>query len=165
MRYVATVEGKSFVVEINRQGELLLDGRPYAVDLKGIDRLSLYSLLLDNASYEVLVEEREGKYYVLLRGELYEVVVEEELAHRLARIRRGWAPPGGEIAIRAPMPGLVIEVPVTEGQPVQENDVLVILESMKMENELRAPKDGVVQGIRVTPGQSVERDQILVTIK
>lgn len=83
---------------------------------------------------------------------------------RLAQAARGFAPPSGEIAIKAPMPGLVVDVPVQTGQAVDEGSVLVVLESMKMENELKAPRAGVVSQVRVQSGQSVEEQETLVAI-
>jgi biotin carboxyl carrier protein len=62
------------------------------------------------------------------------------------------------------MPGLIVAIPVNEGQLVKKGDVLIILESMKMENELKAPRDGSVSAVRVTSRQNVEQNQTLVTI-
>ena len=71
MRYVTAVDGKTFAVEITEGGEVIVDGRAYAADLRHIESLSLYSLLVDNQSYEAFVEEREGEYRVVLRGKMY----------------------------------------------------------------------------------------------
>ena len=125
---------------------------------------SIYSLLLGNASYEALVEARGDCYEVLLQGTLYRVCVQDERMRRLAEAARGFAPPSGEIAIKAPMPGLIIDVPVEVGQAVEAGNILVILESMKMENELRAPRAGVISQVRVQNGQSVEQQETLVAI-
>jgi biotin carboxyl carrier protein len=66
--------------------------------------------------------------------------------------------------LRAPMPGLIVAVPVEDGQKVSRGDVLVILESMKMQNELKAPRDGVVGRIRVHAGDSVEQKKTLLSV-
>jgi biotin carboxyl carrier protein len=71
---------------------------------------------------------------------------------------------GHEAGVKAPMPGLIIRVLVEVGDTVERNEKVVILESMKMENELRSPREGVVTAVRVTPGASVEKDQILILI-
>ena len=70
----------------------------------------------------------------------------------------------GDFMLKAPMPGLVIDVPVAEGQAVKKGDVLVILESMKMQNEFKAPLDGIVQRIKVKPGQTVEQHVLMLTV-
>ena len=136
MKYYATIDNQTFEIEINQQGELYIDGQCEEVDFQSIGGSSIYSLLLGNASYEALAEMRNDCY----------------------------APPGGEIAIRAPMPGSIIAVPVDVGQSIDEGDVLVVLESMKMENELKAPRAGVVSQVRVQSGESVNQHQTLVAI-
>ncbi len=164
MRYYATVEDRTYEIEINQLGELCIDGECAEVDFQSIGGTSFYSLLLGNASYEALVEERDDCFEVLVQGTLYRVCVQDERMRRLAQAAKGFAPPGGEIGIKAPMPGLIVDVPVQEGQAVEEGTVLVILESMKMENELRAPRAGVVSQVRVQSGQSVEQNETLVAI-
>jgi pyruvate carboxylase subunit B len=62
------------------------------------------------------------------------------------------------------MPGLVVAIPVEEGQPIQKGQVLLILESMKMQNELKAPRDGTVGRVRVKPGETVEQKQTLLSV-
>ena len=62
------------------------------------------------------------------------------------------------------MPGLVVSIPVSEGQAISTGDVLVILESMKMQNELSSPRDGTVTRLRVKPGDSVERRETILTV-
>ena len=70
----------------------------------------------------------------------------------------------GEFILKAPMPGLVVAVPVGEGQEVKKGQVILILESMKMQNELKAPRDGVIQRIKVKAGESVEQKQTLLSV-
>jgi biotin carboxyl carrier protein len=164
MKYYATIDDVTFEIEINQLGELCIDGECTAVDFQSIGGSSIYSLLLGNASYEALVEARDDCYEVLVQGTLYRVCVQDERMRRLAQAAQGFAPPSGEITIRAPMPGLIVDVPVEQDQHVDKGDVLVILESMKMENELRAPRAGVVRQVRVVQGQSVEQHETLVAI-
>ena len=134
------------------------------MDFQSIGGGSIYSLLLGNASYEALVEARDDCYEVLVQGTLYRVNVQDERMRRLAQAAQGFAPPSGEIAIRAPMPGLIVDVPVQEGQEIEEGSVLIVLESMKMENVLKAPRAGIVSQVRVQSGQSVKQQEILVAI-
>ena len=164
MKYYATIDDQTFEIEINQHGELCIDGKCEEVDLKSLSGSSIYSLLLGNASYEALVEARDDCYEVLVQGTLYRGCVEDERMRRLAQAARGFAPPSGEIAIKAPMSGLIVNVQIHEGQEIQEGDVLIVLESMKMENEIKAPRDGVVSQVRVEPGQSVEQNKTLVAM-
>jgi len=164
MKYSTTVGDKTFIIDVNRDGEVTVDEQVVPVDFLPIDRVTAYSLLLDNNSYEVIVNEEGNGYQVLVLGHLFTVRVEDERAQRLAQASRGFIPGSGEIQIKAPMPGLIVAVPAVEGQIVKRGDVLVVLESMKMENELKAPRDGSVTAVRVQTRQSVEQNQALVTI-
>ncbi|MGH2593186.1 MAG: biotin/lipoyl-containing protein [Anaerolineae bacterium] len=165
MKYATTVGEHTYIIEINRDGEIVIDGEAYAADLQSIDGLGTFSLILSNASHEALVEEREGAIGVLLRGQFYPVRVEDERARRLAESSRGLGTPSGEVLLKSPMPGLIVAVKVHSGQNVNKGETLVILESMKMENELKAPRDGKVGAVRVEPKQVVEQGQTLVTIE
>jgi biotin carboxyl carrier protein len=71
---------------------------------------------------------------------------------------------GGEFQLKAPMPGLIVSVLIEDGQAIEKGQVLVVLESMKMQNELKAPRAGTVERIRVKAGETVEQRQILLTI-
>jgi biotin carboxyl carrier protein len=164
MKYYATIDEQTFEIEINQLGELCIDGECAVVDFQSIAGSSIYSLLLGNVSYEALVEARDECYEVLLQGTLYRVSVQDERMRRLAEAAQGFAPPSGEIAVKAPMPGLVVDVAVREGQAVKAGSILVILESMKMENELKAPRAGVISQVRVHRGQTVEQHETLVAI-
>jgi len=90
--------------------------------------------------------------------------VEDEREKRLKTSFQGTARPGAEFILKAPMPGLVISVQVSEGQLVEKGQILVILESMKMQNELRAPSAGIITRLRIKSGESVEQKQILLNL-
>ncbi|MBI3763191.1 MAG: biotin attachment protein [Chloroflexi bacterium] len=164
MKYATTLNDKTYIIEINDDRHIVVDGVEYAIDFASLAGQSLYSLLLDNESYESFVEEREEAWQVLLRGVLYEVRVADEREERLRKASGGLAVSGGEFSLKAPMPGLVVAVPVAEGQTVVKGDNLIILESMKMQNELKAPRDGTVSRVRVKAGDSVEHNQVLATM-
>ncbi len=164
MKYITTVNDQEFVIEIDQDDEVVVNGERYAVDFQQLPEGGLTSLLLNNQSFEAVVEERENAWEVLVRGELYSVTVLDERAHRLAQARGSSADMSGEAAMKSPMPGIIIATPVAEGERVKKGDKVIILESMKMENELRAPRDGVVARLHVKPGDGVEKNQVLATI-
>lgn len=164
MKYAVTVKGQTFAIEITSQEGVRVGDRTHKVDLQSIDAALLYSLLIDNRSYEVLIEEQGAEYRVLLLGELYTVQVEDDFRHQIPRQRQVRARPSRRVAVKAPMPGVAVAVPVSEGQEVSTGDVLVILESMKMENEVRAPCDGRVTRLRVGPSDTVEKGQTLLVL-
>lgn len=164
MKYITTLNGVRFEIEINNDGTLLINGQPRTVDFLSFDDTDLYSIITDTASHELLVGENEGQFEVLLRGHRFNVEVLDERTQLLNARRGSAAVDSGEISIRSPMPGLVVAIPVTEGQEVKAGETVIILESMKMQNELKAPRDGVVQRISAEEGKSVEQNKILITI-
>jgi biotin carboxyl carrier protein len=163
MKYVTTIGERQYSIEINRDGQLTIDGVAQPIDLRVIDEAT-FSLLINNASYEALVETSNGEIQVLLHGRLYTARVEDERASRLSRSSGGLHAGSGEVTIKSPMPGLIVSVPVSEGQAVTQGQTIVVLESMKMENELKAPRAGTITAIKVAPRQSVEQHQPLVVL-
>lgn len=163
MKYFATIDGQEFVIEVG-QDSIKVDDQTFDIDFLELAERGMVSLLINNRSIEAIVEEEDDTSSVLVKGELYTVRVQDERTRRLAQARGETAADGGELVLKSPMPGIVIATPASEGQVVKKGDQIIILESMKMENELRAPRDGVVTRITVTPGTSVEKDQILAVI-
>jgi biotin carboxyl carrier protein len=164
MRYLTTIGDRTYTIDINQDSEVVIDGQRRALDFRAIDDDGLFSLLLDNNSFEALVEEGEGEYRVLINGVLYHAQVADERAKRLAEAAGAFAPTSGEVNIKSPMPGLIVAVHVSEGQAVKKGQVIVVLESMKMENELKAPRDGAVTSVKVQPRQAVEQNQVLIVL-
>jgi len=164
MKYIATVRDQEFTIDVNREDEVTIDGTTYAVDIQGMNGDSLYSLIIDGRSYDVFIDEQDEDFLVVMWNGLFEVQVQDERTRRLAGLRRGPVAPVGEVLIKAPMPGVVAKVLVSEGQQVKTGDIVVVLESMKMQNEFKSPRAGVVHNVRVRTGDKVDQDQIMVTI-
>jgi biotin carboxyl carrier protein len=165
MKYITTVEDKQFLVEIIDEKHVSVDGKIYNVDFESVSGQPVFSLIVDGKSHEAYVQEGDEIWQVLMRGQLYPVKVEDEREKRLRAAAGGGVAETGEFHLRAPMPGLVIAIPVTDGQEVKKGQVLLILESMKMQNELKSPRDGKVSRIRVKPGESVEQKQALLSVQ
>ena len=109
------------------------------------------------------------KYRVNVNGSLYEIEIEEmaspaKMSAPAAAPAAAPAPAGAGAQVKAPMPGTILDVKVQAGQSVKKGDVLVILEAMKMENEICAPSDGKITGVNVRKGDSVETQALLCTI-
>jgi biotin carboxyl carrier protein len=164
MKYQVRIEDHTFEVNIDPKGTVTVDGEPVAFDFGEVGGMGLYSLLVNNESFEALVEQSADIYKVLMRGYMYDVHVLDERSRILQRRSNLMAADTGEIAVRAPMPGLIVDVPVEVGQEVEAGEKVVILESMKMENELKTPRDGRVERVNVAKGDSVEQNQALVVI-
>lgn len=163
MRYFARVGEREYVVDIENDG-VFVDGEPVEVDLEqsGVDEL--YSVLFGGRSYELLIEPRRYTYDITLHGEFYSVQVEDERSRRL-NANRKLVLPEGDLAITAPIPGLVVKVLVVEGEEIEEEQPLILLEAMKMENELRAVRAGRVKQVKVTAGQRVEQHAVLIVLE
>jgi len=164
MKYITTVNGHEYTIEILDEAHLSLDGVVYELDFERVGNQPVYSLVLGGQSFEAHVYTDEEQWQVLLRGDMYRAVVEDERERRLRSQLEGAPVERGEFHLKAPMPGLVIAIPAEEGQPVEKGDVLLILESMKMQNELKAPRAGKVSRVRVAPGERVEQKQTLLSV-
>lgn len=165
MKYLTTVNNVEYEVELLEDGQVLVNQRPYQVDFSEVDGGQAFSLLVDGRSFEAfLSEDEEDGIQVVIEGVRYavEVIDEQEKLLRQAGAETGLA--GGVFELSAPMPGLVVKVPVSVGDQVQKGQVLVILESMKMQNELKAPHAGVVTVVNVSDGDNVEKRDVMVAL-
>lgn len=168
MKYFATVDDQTYEISIDHQGQVIVDGIEMAADMRLVGGQRFYSLILDHVSYEIVLDndpEQRNLYGVMVSGLRYAVKVQDERSRRLALVDRSLRAPEGELVIKAPIPGLIVKAPVEPGQQLAEGDTLLILEAMKMENELRAPRAGVVHEVRVKPGDQVALGQALVTLR
>lgn len=161
MKYVAIINNQQFEVEIEKDGTVKINGEQRAVDFLTLGP-SLYSVITDTKSVELVIEEEKGKYEIQMGGRLYEGMVLDERAMLMAQRRGGITVSSGEL--RSPMPGLIIAVLLTEGERVEAGQTVVILESMKMQNELKATISGVISSVHVQAGQTVDKDAVLVNI-
>jgi len=164
MKYITTIGDRQYTIEFLGENQIDVDGVIYDVDFESVSGQPVFSLLVDGDSHEAYVYSDEDRWEVHLQGIQYRVVVEDEREKRL-RSSFGFGPEqSGEYYLKAPMPGLVISIPISNDQVISKGDVLVILESMKMQNELRSPRDGVVSRVRVKEGDVVERKQTLLSV-
>ena len=145
-----------------QNGHLLIDGEPVTYAFEPVSE-RYYSLLIDGRSLPVVVEEEPGgRLCVTVAGRPVAVQVKDEKTLLLERFGLNDTAGEAERTIHAPMPGLVLNVMVEPGQEVHAGQGLLVLEAMKMENELRAHIDGVVKALHVTPGDAVVKNALLV---
>lgn len=161
---ITVVGDKSFTSTSIGEGTVMIDGAPRALDFQSIDNGGLYSILLDNKSFEALVEQSEGEYQVLISGTLYHVNVADERAKRLAEAGGALCRHHRRAQHQVAHARAHRRHPVNEGDHIKKGQVLVVLESMKMENELKAPRDGHVTMIKVALHQAVEHGQVLLVL-
>jgi len=165
MKYITTIDSKEFVVEVLDKQHIALDGKLLEVDFESVGGQPVYSLIVDGKSYEAYVYSEEDGWQVVLLGRQYPVRVEDEREKRLRSVGGSTVSESAEFHLKAPMPGMVVAIPIGEGQMVEKGQVLVILESMKMQNELKSPRAGIVSRLRVKPGDGVEQRQTLLSVQ
>jgi acetyl/propionyl-CoA carboxylase alpha subunit len=138
-----------------------LNDRWYGVDFVPTGRIGLYSLLIDGRSFEVYAEARTGGWDILIGTRVFSVDTGPARP-----VGRGAAPePEGVWLLRSPLAGIIVETLVAPGDAVRAGQVVLIVESMKMNNELTAARGGAVSDIYVRPGERVERGVQLLRIE
>ncbi|MHB1326761.1 MAG: acyl-CoA carboxylase biotin carboxyl carrier protein subunit [Gemmatimonadales bacterium] len=163
MKYVVSIAGQQVEVEIV-PGGVRVGGTVRRAELRRVAGTPLANLLLDDSSWIVALSPgKPGEWALQRRGERFEVdVIDERTRHIRSLVGEGKAQ-GGPVVLKAPMPGLVVRVLVEPGQTVVPGQGLVVLEAMKMENELKAAGAGTVDQILAKPGQAVEKGAQLIT--
>lgn len=164
MIYTTTIGDREYRVEILDEHTIAVNGHFYEIDFHSISDQPVYSLLVDGQSFEAYISSTDVEWQVLIFGHLITAEVEDERERRLRLNSGSTVAEKDEFILKAPMPGLVVSVLVEEGQSVHSGDVLVILESMKMQNELKTPRAGMVTRLRVKAGDSVEIRQNILSI-
>jgi biotin carboxyl carrier protein len=164
VKYYARVGENEYEIEID-QGKVLVNGAPVEVDLEQVGVPELYSVLFSGRSYDMLVQPDRFTYTITFRGEQFQVQVEDERSRRLNTGRRAPALPHGELAIKAPISGLIVKVLVEPGHEIADGQALVLLEAMKMENEIRSLRAGIVKSVAVAAGKRVEQNEVLLVLE
>ena len=167
--YRVEVGGQALTVEVSERDDGLYvrvgDGVPRRVEVAVSREDGELSLLVGGEVVQGLIGPREDGVVVVVDGRAVETIVLDERAARLASAAAGGRPRTSETAVRAPMPGLVVAVPVEVGQSVARGTTLVVLSAMKMQNELTAAADGTVKEVLVGAGQTVDQNQVLVRLE
>jgi biotin carboxyl carrier protein len=165
---VGSEEKRVLIEETGRLYSVEIDGRKRLVDCRTVSgEVGRLSLIIDNRSYVIEsapVRVDEGTYYTKIAGRRYDLEIFDE---RLTAVRQ--ASPrkkeNGPYVIRSPMPGLIIDVRVSPGDRVAPESTVVVVEAMKMQNELLAEVNGIVRSVNVKPRDTVESKALLLEIE
>lgn len=165
MKYYVKVNNEAHEVElVERSGriELSYDGKAVDARYEEIDRLGQVSLFMEETCYAVSLEGNSENVLVTVAGRLYEVEIEDERERAAHQAERSRSQSSGDV--KSVMPGVVVELLVSEGESVEQGQPLLILEAMKMQNEIGAPAAGVVKRVHVKEGQAVKGGAKLLSL-
>lgn len=172
MRYFANVGNRDFELELrtSAQGlEVLFGGKTFAIDCspvnagaRGDGTGEKFSILIDHRSFDVIADGDGRKLSLIVDGHAYHAEVEDERERAMSAIAGHGGPAGG--LVESVMPGIVRKVDVKVGDAVKPGDRLLVLEAMKMENEIRAEHGGLIDKVLIAEGQTVDGGQPLVLI-
>jgi pyruvate carboxylase subunit B len=166
VKYVVDVGAELIDVTIDG-GTVRIEGEELSASLSDLPGTPIALLTLGDAVHRVVVArgEARGRYALSIDGRRYDVEALDERTRAIRELSKASAVASGPAPLVAPMPGLIVRVRVEVGSTVQPGQGLVVMEAMKMENELRAVAGGVVKAIRVSPGMAVERGSTLVELE
>jgi glutaconyl-CoA/methylmalonyl-CoA decarboxylase subunit gamma len=162
MKYVVLLDGQAIEVEVEGD-RVTIDGHTHSATIGIIPGTPLRQLLIDGRPLTLSVEAiGRGRWAITPKGERWEMEVLDERARHIRSLAGGGDQRRVSGVLKAPMPGLVLRVQVQPGEQVAAGAPLVVLEAMKMENELKAGASGTVKSVRVAAGEAVEKGQVLV---
>ena len=165
MRYFVTIGDREIEVDLSGATPTV-DGTPVHAEMVAVPGTPVRHLLVDGHSHAFVAQpaERRGRWQIALGAARFTVDAVDERT-RAIREMTGDVGQETEKVVTAPMPGLVVRVEVEVGQAVRAGQGVVVVEAMKMENELKAPADGTVARIEVQPGQTVEKGATLIVLE
>ena len=165
MTYEVVIDGTTHRVELSREEgkwECRLDGRPVSVDAV-LSRHDVLSLVIDGSAFEVKREVTPTDLHLWVGSARYTAAVRDPRSLRARKDARAGAQ--GTKKVLAPMPGRVVRLLVAEMAEVQAGQGLLVIEAMKMQNELRSPKKGVVKRILAAEGATVNAGEVVAIVE
>jgi len=162
----AAVKNSSYQIDFQKE-EVIIDGQEFDLDLVKLSE-GKYHIISNHKSYSVeLVSLDKTKKLVSVKvnNHVYEVALKDKMDELLEKLGMDNLAEAKTEDLKAPMPGLILEIAVEKGQSVVKGDKLLILEAMKMENVIKAAGDGIVEDIKVNVGDSVDNGQILIAFE
>lgn len=166
MKYVVTVNGERIEATVDADGVRVGD-RVVHASLTDVGGTPVTVLTMGPDVHRVVIQRgsRRGEYALWVDGHRYDVEALDERTRAIRDLSNEGSRSSGPAPLVAPMPGMIVRVNVEVGDAVQPGVPLVVMEAMKMENELRASAVGVVKAVRVSPGTAVERGTVLVELE
>jgi acetyl/propionyl-CoA carboxylase alpha subunit len=166
VKYIVQLNDQRKTVSIQPEGVRYEGEAAVHGELSDIEGSPVRMVKLGTHVYRVVAERRQGKgrYTLWVDGHRFETEALDERTRSIRDLSAATAGPSGPAPIIAPMPGLIVRVNVSVGDRVEAGQGIVVMEAMKMENELRATAPGTVQSIEVAAGTAVEKGTLLVSL-
>ncbi len=168
MQFFAKISPKEFQIAVNDSGQkniIKIDGKTAQVEFQEVGSGNLFSLLVNQRSYQTFIERRTNGYLVTVNNHKYFVELEDERTRQIRQLIKTDEQVHRQVEIKAPMPGLIVKINVKEGDVVRKGDSLIFIEAMKMENDIRASAAGRVKKIFKKEKASVDKDAVLMLIE
>jgi biotin carboxyl carrier protein len=167
MKYVVQLNDERKEVTLGSEGVSYENSSTQRAELSDIEGSPIRMMKIGTRVYRVVVQRRQGRgrYTLWIDGYRFEAEALDERTRAIRDLSAATAGPVGPAPVRAPMPGLIVRVNVKVGDEVQAGQGLVVMEAMKMENELRATAAGTVRSVEVSPGTVVEKGALLVALE
>jgi glutaconyl-CoA/methylmalonyl-CoA decarboxylase subunit gamma len=162
---VAYINSARKRVSLLKDSVINIDGKEFHFEIKPLDN-STFLLVIQNKVYEVTLQELEdGKYSIVVNGNLFEVEILTALQEKAKKLLEEKRSVNHEFEVKAPMPGMILKIKKQIGESVNSGEPIIILEAMKMENELRSPITGKIKELFVNEGNPVEKGIKLFSIQ
>jgi acetyl/propionyl-CoA carboxylase alpha subunit len=167
VKYIVRLNDTEKSVSLDVDGVRYESDAPVPAKLSDIERSPVEVVKLGSKVYQAIVEKREGRgrYTIWINGYRFDVEAMDERTRAIRELSAANAAPTGPAPIKAPMPGLIVRVSVKPGDNVIAGQGVVVMEAMKMENELRATAAGRVKSVKILAGAAVEKGQMLVELE
>ena len=167
MKYIVDLSGERHEVTLTNEAVAYKSEQPVSAELSDIEGTPVRVVRIGDEVFRVVVEKREGRgrYFLWVDGYRFDAEALDERRRALRDLSAATAGPAGPAPIVAPMPGLIVRVNVSPGDTVEAGQGVVVMEAMKMENELRATASGKVRSVEVTVGTAVEKGALLVSLE
>lgn len=163
--YALSSENRKFSFALPLKNKIRIGKRNYIVQLRGDEKHGIY-ILWKNRKYPVeIVRSRQNRYEILFNDISYTFTVETPFSLKRMKVLHSQRGKIEQESVKAPMPGKIIDVLIREGSPVLRGESLLILEAMKMQNEIQSPVNGVIKSVLAKPNTNVMKDDVLVEIK
>jgi biotin carboxyl carrier protein len=163
--FVVTLNNKKKTVSLSGNSHILIDDQKIEYELILLNSHS-YLLKINDRFFEISVDKTgNGKYSLLIDGHKYETIIRSALQEKVSQLLQQKDPIHMKTEVKAPMPGMVLKIKKNISDKVAQGETILILEAMKMENDLRSPRSGILSEIMAKEGSAVEKGTVLFTIE